>query len=235
MNLILLYEKDFINNDKVELSGERYKYIRNIHKPEIDESLKVGLLNGKIGIGRVIKIDNKSILMDVILNEEPPLEIPITLIIALPRPKVFRRIIQSITTIGIKKIYIINAFRVEKSYWQSPFLKSDAIKENLKTGLSQAVDTIEPEIFKRKYFKPFVEDELENISNDSLKVVAHPNGKNIFRNDLKKTTLVIGPEGGFIEYELNKLKTIGFDVVGMGKRVLKVETAIPFILSKFTG
>lgn len=235
MNLILLNKNDFINDDTIELKGDRFKYIHNIHKPNVDDFLKVGLLNGKIGFGRVIKNDNDSVIMEVSLNESPPVKIPVTLILALPRPKVFRRVIQSIISIGVKDIYIINAFRVEKSYWQSPFLKNENIKENIKIGLSQAVDTIEPNIHKRKLFKPFVEDELEHISKNSLKIVAHPDGNSKNEKELRKTTIVIGPEGGFVDYEIKKLKELGFNIVGMGKRVLKVETAVPFILSKYAG
>ncbi|MCP3925354.1 MAG: 16S rRNA (uracil(1498)-N(3))-methyltransferase [Desulfobacterales bacterium] len=236
MNLIIFTKNDYCKRNEIKISDRRYEYIKEIHKPNIGDNLKVGLLNGDIGNGKVTIIEKSSIQMSVKLTKKPPISVPVNVVLALPRPKVFKRIIQSLTSIGVKNIFLINAFRVEKSYWQSPAISFENINKQVLLGLEQAVDTVMPEIIIKKYFKPFVEDELEIISNDTIKFVAHPGGSdNLIRKNDQKHTIVIGPEGGFIEYEIKKLKEIGFKVAGFGERVLKVETAIPYILSKFIG
>ena len=67
-----------------------------------------------------------------------------------------------------------NSSRVEKSFWQSPFLQPEALEQQMILGLEQARDTLMPEIHLRKRFKPFVEDELGEIIKGSQALVAHP-------------------------------------------------------------
>ena len=78
-----------------------------------------------------------------------------------------RRTLQSISSLGVKQIYLINSARVEKSFWQTPFLSDEALHNELALGLEQARDTVMPEIYQRKLFKPFVEDELSEIIGNS--------------------------------------------------------------------
>ena len=151
----------------------------------------------------------------------------------MPRPKMLKRIIQTATTMGVKKLYFLNAWKVEKSYWQSPWLNEEKIRENCIIGLEQAKDTVMPEVHIRKRFKPFVEDELPSLSEGSRKLLAHPGTDTPCPINISgETTLVIGPDGGFTPYEVEKLCEAGFDAVHLGERILRVETAVPVLLSR---
>lgn len=126
------------------------------------------------------------------------------MILALPRPKVLNRVIQHATAMGIKEIYIIKTWRVEKSYWDSPMLEEENLNNQMITGLEQGKDTIMPVINIRKRFKPFIEDELPSIIDGSLALVAHPVSEIPCPREVKSpVTLAIGPEGGFIPYEID--------------------------------
>jgi RsmE family RNA methyltransferase len=134
---------------------------------------------------------------------------------------------------GVKKICLIHAYRVEKSFWSSPFLDETSIRDQLILGLEQACDTIMPEILLWPLFKPFVEDELPGIMTGTLSLVAHPEAAmECPRNVSENVTLAIGPEGGFIQYEIDKLTECGFQAVSMGERILRVEAAVPALLSR---
>ncbi|WP_226646009.1 16S rRNA (uracil(1498)-N(3))-methyltransferase [Microbulbifer variabilis] len=233
MNLILLYEADFISSDIVRLSGRRLEHIVQVHRAESGQQLRVGLLNGNIGFGQITSLSDQQVELQVGLTKSPPPPPPITLILALPRPKMLKRIIQHVTALGVKKLVLINSYRVEKSYWQTPWLDEEKLFEQCLLGLEQAVDTQMPEILLRKRFKPFVEDELPELSQDSHKLVAHPIGGTVCPVDLRENcTLAIGPEGGFIAYEVEKLKEAGFHSVHLGPRILRVETALPVLVSR---
>lgn len=171
--------------------------------------------------------------MDVQCNRPAPPPLPLTLALALPRPKVLKRVLRAVTALGVKRIILLNCFRVEKSYWQSPVLSSDLLQEPLIVGLEQSKDTHLPEVLLRPLFKPFVEDELPGLIKGTLPFAAHPTASTSCPRDIKKAaTLAIGPEGGFIDYEIDKLIQCGFTPVHMGERILNVETAVPVLISR---
>ncbi len=233
MNLILLFEDDYIDTNTVSLSGRRLKHIRTVHKVTDGKSLSVGTINGLIGTGIVKSVTKERVLMKTDLSVSPPKPLPLKLVLAMPRPKVFSRILACVTAMGVKEIYLIHAQKVEKSYWQSPRLDSENIRKQLILGLEQAKDTVMPEISFHRLFKPFVEDVLPGICENSLKLVAHPYCKKSLPVGINKpATLVVGPEGGFIPYEIEKLENTGFQAVHMGSRILTVETALPALLAK---
>jgi RsmE family RNA methyltransferase len=232
MNLIIL-ENDDINESIVEITGRRLEHILTFIKPKIGDKLKVGILNGSTGYGTITDISQKRVVLKIDLQDNPPEPLPLKLVIAMPRPKVLNRIIQHATAMGIKEIFIIKTWRVEKSYWTSPMLGEINLKNQMITGLEQGKDTILPTIKVKKLFKPFVEDELKHIIEGTLPLVAHPIGKNDAPRGVKKpVTLAIGPEGGFIPYEIDVLEKIGFKSISLGERILRVETALPYLIGR---
>ncbi|MCF7826612.1 MAG: 16S rRNA (uracil(1498)-N(3))-methyltransferase [Candidatus Marinimicrobia bacterium] len=233
MNLILLNHDDFISEDRVRLKGRRLEHIRTIHRAQADTQLRVGLLNGKMGLGLITHIDSHFVELNVVLTQPPPKSLPVTLLLALPRPKMLKRVLQSTTSLGVKQIFLINSHRVEKSFWSSPVLEPEHLHEQLLLGLEQARDTILPEVHLRKLFKPFVEDELPAICKGTRALVAHPASEQIELLEANQpTTLAIGPEGGFIPYEVEKLVACGFSPFSLGERILRVETAVAVLLSR---
>lgn len=232
MNLILLFKNDFISDTVVKINDRRFEHLKTIHSPQLGQNFKVGLLNGKKGNGLVTELSNNHITLDVFLDQSPPPSLPATLLLALPRPKMLKRILQTTTAMGVKELYLINSYRVDKSYWSSPVLSSQ-IEENLLLGLEQAGDTILPKVHIRKRFKPFIEDELPEIAENTKRYVAHPyNAEPCPSESSEPATIAIGPEGGFIEYEIEKLKECGFTPIHIGQRILRVENAVPAVLSK---
>lgn len=233
MNLILLFDEDFIDDNRVRIAGRRLQHVLEVHRAKPDDLLCVGRLDGLIGQGRVLRLDDDLLEMAVSLETPPPEPLAVTLLLALPRPKVLKRTLLAATSMGVKKIVLMNGFRVEKSFWKSPTLIGDRLREPLLLGLEQARDTVLPEILLRPLFKPFVEDELPGLCGASTCLVAHPTATSVMPRGINgPITLAIGPEGGFIDYEINKLQEIGFSTFSMGKRILRVETAMTAALAR---
>lgn len=209
------------------------EHVLSVCKAAAGDTLRVGLLNGNTGSGRVESVSGQSIVLKVKLDGSPPEPLPLTLILALPRPKALKRCVESVTALGVKKIFIIQSFRVEKSYWSSPALSNDVLLKHMLLGLEQACDTVLPEILIRKRFKPFVEDELPGIIRGSRPLAAHPQAEKTcpFHSD-KPITLAVGPEGGFIPYEIGLFEKLGFEAVSLGRRILKVEHALPALIGR---
>ena len=233
MNLLLLEDADFVAADRAVLSGRRLKHLHEVHGAESGDSLRVGRLGGLMGRGTLLALDEQHAELRVELDQPPPTKLPLTLLLALPRPKMLKRVLQTVAAMGVPRLVLLNSYRVEKSFWQTPFLEPEAIREQLLLGLEQARDTVLPEVSIEKRFKPFVEDRLPALSADTLGLVGHPGDYPACPRAVNEAvTLAIGPEGGWIPYEVDKLQEAGLAPVQLGERILRVETAVPALLAR---
>jgi len=233
VNLLLLEEADFIAADLVVLRDRRLTHMQEVHRVAVGDSLRVGRIGGLMGSAEVLRLDANEAELRVSLDRPPPAKLPLTLVLALPRPKMLRRVFQTVATLGVPKVVLVNSYRVEKSFWQTPFLEPGAIREQLILGLEQTRDTVLPEVIIEKRFKPFVEDRLPAISAGTLGLVGHPGNYPPCPRGLEEpVTLAIGPEGGWIPYEIDLLGKAGLQPVQLGERILRVETAVTALLAR---
>jgi 16S rRNA (uracil1498-N3)-methyltransferase len=232
MNLVLLFPEDFTPLSRAVLRGRRAEHVLEVHRAALGDELVVGIAGGKIGRGRITRAGDE-IEMDVTLDCDPPPPLDVTLVIAVPRPKALNRVVVTAVSLGVKRIFLINAWRVEKSYWKSPRMAEENLRMQAALGLEQAKDTIFPRIGSRPLFRPFVEDELPSILRGTTALVADPYAdQECPRAVAGPVTIAIGPEGGFIQRELDSLTRIGFRGVTIGPRILRVETAVAAILGR---
>lgn len=233
MNLLLLEDADFVAADRVILRDRRLKHLQEVHRAESGDSLRVGRLNGLMGRGQLLRLDTQEAELQISLDQPPPAKLPLTLLLALPRPKMLRRVLQTVASMGVPRLILLNSYRVEKSFWQTPFLEPAAIHEQLILGLEQARDTRLPQVLIEKRFKPFVEDRLPQLAAGSLGLVGHPGDYPACPRAVEQpVTLAIGPEGGWIPYEVEKLQAAGLQPVQLGERILRVETAVTALLAR---
>jgi len=173
MNLLLL-KPEQATQQVATVSGRQLENLLNVQRAQVGDSVRIGLINGLMGQGLIKTLSTEQATIEISLDTPPPPVTPLCLILALPRPKMLRRTLQSVAAMGVKDIYLVNSSRVEKSFWQSPFLQPQAIEEQLILGLEQARDTLMPKLHMRKRFKPFVEDELGDIIKGRQALLAHP-------------------------------------------------------------
>ena len=234
MNIILL-EKNEVSGDVVELTDHRATHIVKVLGVSIGSLLKVGVVEGDMGTGEVIEIHQKRphrVLLKINLTKPHLPESPIDIVLALPRPIMLRRILSQVTALGVGKIFLINANRVEKSFWKSSIITTpEQYREHLIIGLEQCVDTRLPQVSLHNRFKPFVEDYIPKIFNNYEHcVLADPTGELAIQQSITKKNgrvlLAVGPEGGWVNYEIEKFAEYGFSICSMGNRILKVDTAV---------
>ena len=235
MNCILIPK----NTNKIT-NQEQIKHIKEVLKSKEGDSLTIGEIGGNIGKATITKIDNNEVTLEnITLDKKPPKKLDLTIVLALPRPKVLRRLIMDMTSLGVNKLIIVNSYRTQKSYWQSPLL--DRIDEFIFEGLQQAIDTVPLKVELKKRFKPFVEDEFQALLKEQESaVVAHPYAIESWKSYLKKNSdtqmpkvLCIGAEGGWIEYEVKLLCKHGCRAVSLGERILRTETVVSVVLGQW--
>jgi len=233
VNLLLLEEADFVAPDRVVLADRRFTHMQDIHRVAVGDTLRVGRINGLMGSATVVRLAPHEAELEVGFDQQPPAKLPLTLVLAVPRPKMLRRLFQTVATLGVPRLILVNSYKVEKSFWQTPFLNPETVRENLVLGLEQARDTVLPEVIMEKRFKPFVEDRLPAIADGTLGLVGHPGPYPACPRAVEgPVTLAIGPEGGWIPYEVELLGKAGLAPVQLGERILRVETAVTALLSR---
>jgi RsmE family RNA methyltransferase len=214
-------------------NDRRVEHVRRVHRAAVGDVLRVGVVGGKLGTGTVVRLDDDGLELDVTLDRDPPPPLPLVLVLALPRPKVLRRVLQTVAALGVKRVCLVATWRVEKSYWETPWLAPAAVREQLVLALEQACDTTLPVVTLHRRFKPFVEDELDGVAGGSRRLLADAAAAvPCPRAVATAVTLVIGPEGALTRYEIDALVGRGFEPVSLGPRVLRVEQAVPALVGR---
>jgi len=233
MNRVLLRAEEIDSAGKVTLSDRRFKHLTGVLNVEVAQAIRVGIIDGGTGSGTVLAVAEEHLELQVVINEPPSSSHPLTPVIALPRPKMLRRIFRLCAEFGAEEIHLINSCRVEKSFWQSPQLDDSAMRSALLEGLERSGGTRLPRVHLHKRFKPFVEDQLPALAAERPVWLAHPGSKPPMPTDLTSPGLIfIGPEGGFIPYEVALLSAQGAEAVGLGARILSVDTAVATVLGR---
>lgn len=233
MNVILVAEKEVLES-RLTLSDHRAKHIVKVLKSDIGDTINLGIINGNLGRGLIVSIKRKYpfyVDIDTVFDRLPPVKQQVDLLLALPRPIMLKRIFSQAASLGVETLHITNANRVEKSFWEAGLLHKREYMQHLLHGLEQAVDTVVPNVVFHRRFKPFIEDHFPGISEKySHLVLAHPDSQqklhNIITERPGKILLAIGPEGGWVDYEVKKLQEYGFKDFTIGERILKVDTAV---------
>lgn len=234
MNLLLLTPGELGADSLVTLRDRRLVHAREVLRVNPGDSVRVGVRGGRLGTGTVLEQTPDSLTLRVTLTDEPPARPGIDLILAIPRPKALKRVIPAIASLGVDRVVLINAARVEKSYFDAKVLTAEVLDALIDLGLEQAKDTVPPRIELRERFKPFIEDELDTWAPaDALRFVPHPVAVEVARampTD-RRLVIAIGPDGGWVPYEVDLLARHGFAPISLGDRVLRGEVAVPAVIA----
>lgn len=233
MNLLLFTPEDYAGAGRIVVADRRHQHVLHVHRAAVGDSVRMGELGGLIGTGEILEINQERTLLSVDVQQQPPAKLPLSLVLALPRPKMLRRILRTVAELGVAQLHLINSYRVEKSYWQTPALQAATVRDYLVQGLEQARDTVLPQVHCHRGFKPFVEDRLPGLIAGKFGLLAHPGDyPPCPRGPGDERVLIVGPEGGFIPYEVDKLQAAGCTTVSLGPRILRVENAVTSLLAR---
>ena len=234
VNLLLLDADDFAPDGTARITGRRLAHVRTVLAPTVGSTLRAGVTGGRIGTARVAALSEQELVLDPpSLTEDPPRRAGLDLLLAVPRPKALAKLLPAVASLGIDRLVLLNAARVEKSYFTAGVLEPASIGALLRLGLEQARDTVLPEVLVRPLFRPFVEDECDVVLGDTdVRLVAHPPASEPCprRGEARRVAIAVGPEGGWVPFEIELLGARGFRPVGIGPRVLRVETVVPLLV-----
>ena len=236
MNLILVDERDRVDVSSVRLSDSRAAHLLNVLRVVPGQKVRVGLLDGPFGVGTVEAAREGQVTMQCAFESEVPPPPRVDVLLALPRPKVMRRLWAQLAALGVGQIILTNAERVERHYFDTHVLAEAFYRSLLIEGLQQARDTRLPAVSIHRQFRILIEDHLNGLFGDGVRLVADPAGTSSIQRAVsehrdRRVLLAIGPEGGWNTFELSLLETHGFRLVGLGPRTLRVDTACTALLA----
>ncbi len=234
MNLLLLEAGEARN--EVTLDGVRGRHLRHVLHVEPGQQVRVGVIDGPRGTATVESIEGEKVTLHCAFEADPPPVPAVDLLLALPRPKVMRRLWAQIAAMGVGQIILTNAERVERNYFDTHVLTPDCYRPLLVEGLQQARDTRLPRVSIHRQFKVLVEDELDRLFPAGLRLVADPaastSAASVGRvRTGERVLLAVGPEGGWNAFETSLLTARGFTPVSMGPRTLRTDTACIALLA----
>ena len=236
MNLILCEPAEVGGDGVVTLTGARAAHVRGVLRGKPGDTVRIGVVDGARGHGEITALDDDRVVLRSVLDT-PVGEAPaVDLLLALPRPKVLRRLWAQLAALGVGRIVLTNAARVERHYFDTHVVEASTYRALLVEGLQQAADTRLPRVSIHRQFKILVEDELDALSGDATRLVAHPGRHPSLltaagASPRRRTLLAIGPEGGWNDFELDLLTRHGFAIVSMGPRILRTDTACVALLA----
>jgi RsmE family RNA methyltransferase len=236
VNLLLLDERDRIDAHCVTLTDGRAEHVLHVLRATPGQTVRIGLLDGPFGTGTVISAADGRVTLRCEFEAATPPRPPVDVLLAVPRPKVMRRLWAQLAALGAGQIILTNAARVERHYFDTHMLTEETFRPLLIEGLQQARDTRVPVVSIHRQFRILVEDHLDGLFGDGIRLVADPAGTHTISEALshhgdRRVLLAIGPEGGWNEFELRLLGAHGFTQVGLGPRTLRVDTACTALLA----
>lgn len=258
MNLILLDQEEAAQTAEdggvilLKADDRRTRHILTVLKPEAGATVRIGVLGGGIGRATVEILDGGSVKLSLALGQPqidrlpPPAQTPhLELLLAMPRPKVMMRMWSALAQLGVRRVILTNACRVEKPYFSSQATDPTKYMMELREGLEQAACTRLPDVRIEMRLKPFVEDVLDELCPSNVqRLLCHPGdcGVRIAQavaaarlesqaSRERGVLLAVGPEGGWVDFELEMFRKHRFEQVTLGPRILTTEVALVSLVS----
>ena len=162
------------------------------------------------------------------------------LLLAPPRPRAMKRLLPQLAQMGVGRIVLVGAEKVEKAFWGAQLLKENIYRPLLLDGLMQAGTTAVPAIQVERSFRHYLEKGRfdADFAAATARYVAHPEKAAAAsvpaRADLPpaRTLVAVGPEGGWTDEEVARLEAKGFVRLSLGSRILRTDTAVIALLAR---
>jgi len=235
MNRLLLWASEVDAAGRAVLADRRAEHVRNVLHGRVGQTVRVGVVNGKAGVAAIEALDAGQVTLRWTADEPLPPAPRVDLLLALPRPKVMRRLWAPLASLGVGRVVLLNAARVARDYFDTHWLDPAVYGALLLEGLEQSGDTRLPAVSVERRLRPFLEDQLDGRFPASVRLLAQPgDGDPLTAQRVaagQRVLLAVGPEGGWTEFEIGLLEARGFRQVGMGWRTLRSDTACVALLA----
>jgi RsmE family RNA methyltransferase len=228
---LLLVEPAELRDGMCVVADRRAAHLREVLGVVVGGTVKMGVLGGAIGVGEVVTDGDSGVALRFTSTGEPAPQLDVELVLAMPRPKALTRVIEACAAFAVRRIDLTNAWRVDKSYLRSPKLAATALAHAARVGAEQGATTHLPEIHVHERLMELLDSRF--AAPGAGRLIAHPDATPIENAaSASRTVLAIGPEGGWIQRELDTFVERGFALCSLGAPILRVESAVSAALGQ---
>ena len=252
----IFVENDYVDLDKklIIINGDEdfdnYNHLANSLRVRLNESVLCSVMPFVSAFDyktRVIEIDNKKIVLQIDEKVEcSELMIKLNLYQGLAKADKIEYIIEKAVELGVSSITplivtnaIVKIDKEDKKYLN----KINRYTKISKSAAEQSKRHIVPNI----NMPLTIEEAIQKTKND-YNIVFYENAegmeytKKIIRSikdemqgnsSSKEINIFIGPEGGYTDEEIQKMRESGFYILTLGKRILRTETAALVAITLF--
>jgi 16S rRNA (uracil1498-N3)-methyltransferase len=231
MNLVLLNPAELASDGSVTLSDRRAEHLLKVLRVQLGARVRVGVLDGPQGHGEVVAVDGRSVSLRCALSEPPASGHADTLLLGFARPKVLLRCLEHAAALGFGRIVLFRSRRVEKSHLLSHAVEPEVYRAHLCRGLEQSRRTLLPRVELVPRFRQLIEETVPGLPAGN-RFVADSDARAeapLVAVSPSPLCVVIGPEGGLIDHELERFAEHGFLAVHTGRQPLRVESALSYV------
>jgi RsmE family RNA methyltransferase len=231
MNLVLFTPSELGPDGGVTVSDRRAEHLLDVLKVQPGARVRVGVLDGPQGQAEVVAIGHGSVTLRCSLTEAPPAAPGDTLLLGCARPKVLLRCLEHAAALGFARIVLFRSRRVEKSHLSSHALEPAVYNAHLCRGLEQSRRTLLPRVELVLRFRHLIDDTVPTLARGN-RFVADADAAQaaaLVAITAAPICLVIGPEGGLIDHELERFREHGFLAIHTGRHPLRVESALSYV------
>ena len=223
---------DNISSSKITITGEDVLHIKKVLRHKDGDVLKICDGRGTFYSAKILDIAECEISCEIIdtkkADTEPELEV--TLYQGLPKASKMDYIIQKTTELGILNIVPVALSRcvVKLEGKKAEEKKCERWQKISSEAAKQCGRGVIPKVFLPMTLDEVIEDMKKcDLSFALYEAEEERNLKKILTTtpNVKKLSFLVGPEGGLADEEVEKLKKAGIASVGLGKRILRTETA----------
>ncbi len=226
-----------ISGDTVIFPEEEAHHAARVHRAKTGDEARVVDGEGRWYRVRLEILGRKSVVGSILEVRgdvgEPSYELTIGVGL-LKNTSRFEIFLEKAVELGVRRIVPLVTRRSEKSRLKTVRARSILISAMKQTGRSRLVELDEP-IKIRKWFKNGLDGEagLNAMCHEEADVATSLAGLIRTIEPRRKATVLVGPEGGFSPEEVEKARTLGFEIVSLGSRRLRTETAAISVAATF--
>lgn len=238
MNSLIIFPEECLTSQQIVLRGERAVEVSREYMSRAGQDITIAILGGDRGVARLCSVATNVVTMEVIRREPSTPLMPIDIVVGLSRPQTIKKVIQAAVMSGIRSLHLVSTELGEKSYTTATLLEPDHLRNESVKALEQIGEGYSPTIHVHRSFSYFCRMHLDTLvqEKDTVRLLAHPNARELTTLDrfeaLRPVVVAVGPESGWSHREVADFEARGFQRVGLGPRVMRVEIALVFLLGQ---